>query len=132
MTSVLPHQDHFFCHGATKKTIDEWSKNGKKWKVNPNHPIGKNTRTLGRCPPLLCELAGLEKRIGNHSWHGYGINLMANATNVSLEESNNAARHKSTTTQMLMLATIVPLPLASEYYSLMAVGRVSYPTYVNN
>jgi hypothetical protein len=38
-----PHQDRFFCHGATKKTIDEWTKNGKKWKVNPNCPIGKNT-----------------------------------------------------------------------------------------
>jgi hypothetical protein len=90
------HQDRFFCHGATKKTIDEWIKNGKKWKVNPNCPIGKNM--LGCCSPLLCELAGLKKRIGNHLSHGYGINLMANATNVSLEESMNAVRHKSTTT----------------------------------
>jgi hypothetical protein len=59
-----PHQVHFFCHGTTKKTTDEWTKNGKKRKVNPNHPIGKNT--LGGCSPLLCELAGLKKRIGNH------------------------------------------------------------------
>jgi hypothetical protein len=68
----------------------------------------------------LCELAGLEKRIGNHSWHGYGINLMANATNVSLEESMNAARHKSTTTH----AGYQCPSAISEHNHLTAVGRV--------
>ena len=78
------------------RTIDELTKNGKKCKQNPNRPIRENT--LGRCSSLLCELAGHEKRNGNHSRCGYGINLMANATNVSLEESMNAAKQKSATT----------------------------------
>jgi hypothetical protein len=108
------------------RTIDELTKNGKKCKENPNRPIRENT--LGRCSSLWCELAGHEKRIGNHSRRGYGINLVANATNVSLEESMNAARHKSTTTY----AGYQGPSAITEYNRITAVSRVPYPTFVNN
>lgn len=116
-----PSQIRFFCHSMSANQMQKAVKSGLNWKVNPNRPIGKNALTT--FSPMLCQAAGLSKIIGNHSWRAFGITKLANAPDVSLEESMYAARHASASTHAMYQR---PSDL-SEFNRLNATSSVSYP-----